>query len=474
MSNSKREFEGEEKGNGMDSSPRINYSTRIHISYGLGGFFDNFLTAAFTIRIIGFYEDEILLPIVLVGIAFFLYGIWNMFNDPFAGSLSDRNTRFTKRWGRRFPWFIISGILCAISYIFIFTVPNTETLTAFFWLLITICIFDFMFSLWMTNWLALFPDKFRSDKERTKVGGFSTVFGQLGIAFGMLVPPLFITYGNIESYITSAIIVVLIGVFIILLMIPGMHEDKDLRDRALLVANERDNSESLFQILKFAIKQKNFIVYLIAYLAQLVLMVLMLGSVYYLVRYVLGMPAEVEMIISAAFLVGSLISVPLWVWLGRKLGNRKVYLIGTSVVVVILTPLLFVSDIIAVVISTILVGIGIGALWTLMYPCFSDVIDEIVVKTGKRQEGIYTGIRTFFGRLSIVVQAISIAVVHELTSFIPGAETQTDLALWGIRVILALIPIIFYIVAFFFIWKVYDLTPEKVHKIQVQLKELNL
>lgn len=109
-----------------------------------------------------------------------------------------------------------------------------------------------------------------------------------------------------------------------------------------------------------------------------------------------------------------------------------------------------------------------------MYPCFSDVIDEIVVKTGKRQEGIYTGIRTFFGRLSIVVQAISIAVVHEITSFIPGAEIQTDLALWGIRVILALIPMIFYIVAFFFMWKVYDLTPEKVQKIQVQLKELNL
>lgn len=257
-------------------------------------------------------------------------------------------------------------------------------------------------------------------------------------------------------------------------MIPGMHEDKDLRDRALLVVKERNKSDSIFQILKFAIKQKNFIVYLIAYLAQLVLMVLMLGSVYYLVRYTLGMPADVEMIISAAFLVGSLISVPLWVWLGRKLGNRKVYLIGTSLVVVILMPLLFVSDIIAVVISTILVGIGIGALWTLMYPCFSDVIDEIVVKTGKRQEGIYTGIRTFFGRLSIVVQAISIAVVHEITSFIPGAEIQTDLALWGIRVILALIPMIFYLVAFFFMWKVYDLTPEKVQKIQVQLKELNL
>ncbi|TFG04076.1 MAG: hypothetical protein EU539_11620, partial [Promethearchaeota archaeon] len=57
-------------------------------SYGLGGFFDNIYSAAFSVRVIAFYEDEVLLPILLVSIAFVLYGVWNMFNDPLLGHLS--------------------------------------------------------------------------------------------------------------------------------------------------------------------------------------------------------------------------------------------------------------------------------------------------------------------------------------------------------------------------------------------------
>ena len=56
------------------------------LSYSLGGFLDNFFSAAFTIRVIGYYEDEILLPIVLVSLSFVIYGLWNMFNDPLIGT----------------------------------------------------------------------------------------------------------------------------------------------------------------------------------------------------------------------------------------------------------------------------------------------------------------------------------------------------------------------------------------------------
>ena len=109
-----------------------------------------------------------------------------------------------------------------------------------------------------------------------------------------------------------------------------------------------------------------------------------------------------------------------------------------------------------------------------MYPTFSDVIDEIVVKTGKRNEGIYTGIRTFFGRASNIIGALTIAIVHIATNYVPSAATQEPLAQFGIRIIMALIPMIFYFLAFILMWKVYDLTPEKVKKIQEELKAKEL
>ena len=453
---------------------RKTYSTAIHTSYGMGGFFDNFFSAAFTIRVIGFYEDEILLPIILIGVAFILYGIWNMFNDPITGYLSDRKTRFITRWGRRYPWFIVAIVPYTLFYLLIFTVPSFNTLIAFFWLLFTICMFDFFYSLWMTNWLALFPDKFRSVKERTKVGGLSTLLGQVGLTLGMLIPPIFIDYGNVGSYAISGVVVLLIGLISGFLMIPGMREDKELRERAIKMIDEEEERESFFQVLKFAMKQKNFVVYVFVYLAQMMLFMLVLGSVQYWVRYILKEGEIIEMMISAAFLVGSVISVPLWVFLGRKLGNQKVYMYGSILPAIIFTSFFFISDIIGTIIGTALLGITIGAIWTLMYPTFSDVIDEIVVKTGKRKEGIYTGIRTFFGRSSNILGAIVFATVHIVTSYAPGGSDQTGLALFGIRVIMALVPMIFYFISFLLMWKVYDLKPNKVQLIKEELNRLNL
>ncbi|MBD3256222.1 MAG: MFS transporter [Candidatus Lokiarchaeota archaeon] len=458
---------------GKDSRS-IKHSSWIHNSYSIGGFLDNFLTGAFTVRVIGFYEDEVLLPIILVGIAYVIYGFWNMINDPLAGFISDRPTRFTRRWGRRFPWFIVSAIPCAIIYFLIFTVPPGNVIILFFWLLIMLCLFDLFFSFWTINWNAIYPDKFRSNKERTRVAGLYTIWGMVGLALGMLLPPMFITYGDQSSYVNAALLVMVISVLCVLLMIPAMREDKEIIDRVLRVSVEDQEEQLFLKTLKTGVKQKNFMAFLIVYLAQMVLTVLMLSSFYYWVRYILNMEAETEIFLSAAFLIGGMLSVPLWVKMGRKFGNKKAITIGAGLTTLLFIPFLFVSTLALTILSAILLGIGVGAIWTLRVPAFSDVIDEIVTKTKVRNEGIYYGIMTFFGRLSIIIGAVTIAIVHELTNYSPGAEMQTPMALWGIRVIIALVPMIFYFIGFLVIWKIYDLNVDKVNKVQKELKELNL
>jgi GPH family glycoside/pentoside/hexuronide:cation symporter len=449
----------------------MKYSSKIHLSYALGSFLDNFIATAFIIRVLGFYETEIFLPVALISIAYIIYGIFNAINDPIIGYFSDRNTRFTKRWGRRFPWFAAAIIPSTIIYLFIFTVPTSETLNIFFWLLLTICLYDLFFSMWSINWLAIFPDKFRSLEERTKVGGLITLCGLIGMAFGMVLPPLFIRYGDVSSYILSALIVFIISLVAAGLMFPGMREDQDMIDRAL---RQEEKKISFFKSLKSGLKQKNFTVYLYVYLSVSLIYMLTLGSLYYWVRYILRMGAEVEILISAGFLLGSVVSVPVWVYLARKFGNRKIYIFGNLLTTICYIPLLFISDLISAIICAAILSFAISSMLTLLYPFFSDVIDDLVVKTGTRQEGIYTGIRTFFGRLSFIIGAVVFAAVHTLTSFNPEVEVQPPSALWGIRIIMALIPMIFCFIAFLLLWKLNDLTLENVNQIKQKLNEMNL
>ncbi len=460
-------------------SEKSKYSRFVYISYGIGGFVDNFFTAAFTVRVIDFYENELLLTIFWVGLAFVIYGIWNMINDPLLGWISDKKFSFTKRWGRRFPFFAAGALSFVWVYLFIFTVPFTDEIGMFIWLLITICLFEFLYSMFIVNYLSLFPDKFRSIAERTRAGAQNTAWGVLGIALGVLIPPLIIVYGDVSSFIIAALVVSIIGFIMAILSLSGMKEDEELIERQLRILEEQKEKDSFWKVLSYGIKDKNFLAYVLIALGHAVMTVMMLASLPYWNKYIIGSSdPELETVMAAGFLVAVLISVPIWTKIGRKIGNKKAVTYGTLITTILFFPLFFVSDILSTTIIIALIGIGIGCFWVLMYPTFSDVVDDIVVRTGKRNEGALTGIRIFFERISIIIQAVSFAVIHPLTGYragaVPGQNSQTLLAQFGIRLLMAGIPMAFYFLAFLLIWKAYKLDKAKVEENSELLKQKQL
>jgi len=144
------------------------------------------------------------------------------------------------------------------------------------------------------------------------------------------------------------------------------------------------------------------------------------------------------------------------------LGNRKGLIYGMFITSLIFIPMLFISNLLLTIINVIFLGFGIGAFWTLMYPAFSDVLDENVLLTRRRREGTYNGIRMFFGRFAAVLTGILIPLIHVLTNYQEGALTQPPLAVFGIRITMVLIPMVFYLISSILLWRFYDLTQQKV------------
>jgi GPH family glycoside/pentoside/hexuronide:cation symporter len=110
----------------------------------------------------------------------------------------------------------------------------------------------------------------------------------------------------------------------------------------------------------------------------------------------------------------------------------------------------------------------------VMTPALADVIDEIVVKTGKRNDGIFMGFRAFFGRLAFAVQAISFWIVHELTGFDGSVDDQIPSVIFGIHLHTGLFPAIFLIIGILVFWILNDLNPEKVESNKRHLAEKGL
>ncbi|MBD3254127.1 MAG: MFS transporter [Candidatus Lokiarchaeota archaeon] len=457
----------------------ITHSKAHMASYGLGATINQFLHMAFVSLGFYFYEVEIGLNVWLTSLGYILFAIWNAANDPLVGYLTDKPFKFTKRWGRRFPWMIIGGIPWILSYILIFLPPNVDpesgALFIFLWLVFTTCLFDTLLSVWWVNYYSLYPDKFRSAEERRSASGIITPIGIIGVALGGIVPPLFIRYGDTQSFVIQAIVVVLICFLLFLLAIPGFRDDKASIERYMKKIEEQTEKENFFKSLKNSLKHKSFVVYIVLTTFFFALAYCIQASIPYVVRFILKESSSSQIILQVAFLIGALVSIPFWIKFANKINdNRKILIISSGLVVIFTIPLTFLTGVFILFIILFLWGVSYGGMWAMLRVVIADVIDESIAMTGKRKEGVYNGIYQFFGRIAIILQAITFAIIHMLTGFEEGVATQSMEAIWGIQLHFGIIPALYLLVGVLIFWKYYDLTTERLEFCHNKIKELGL
>ncbi|MFX0049033.1 MAG: MFS transporter, partial [Candidatus Hermodarchaeota archaeon] len=396
----------------------VRHSKLNMASYGFGNFMNEFIAMAFGTYAFYFYEVELHLNVVLVGIGFFLYAIYNAINDPIVGFLTNRPFKFTKRFGRRFPWILIGGVPFILSYVLIFTPPSLNEWLLFGWLIFTTCLFDTFASIFWVNFSSLFPDKFRSVKERRKATGLQIPVGLVGVALGAILPPLFVDFGVPSTYILQAGIVILVSLIALGAAIPGVRDDQDAVDKYLESHTKREKGPPFFKSLGTALKQKSFVAFIVSYTLYRTLVQSMTASVPYVVDNLLGLDEKASIPIFAAFLIGALISTPIWVLAAHKTNNNKLVMLLCGLLMGIFTiPLIFLEDLFWVVVALLIWGLSIGGYWAMIAPVLADVVDESVVRLKKRQEGVYAGFQQFFGRLAIFFQALSFTLAHVITGF---------------------------------------------------------
>jgi GPH family glycoside/pentoside/hexuronide:cation symporter len=305
--------------------------------------------------------------------------------------------------------------------------------------------------------------------------GIVTPIGIVGISLGGIVPPLLITYGVPSTFIIQAGVVSIISLIMLILGIPGWRDDPDSVEKYLEKYEKEKEEESFFKSMINTFHQRSWVLLLIIYLTWQVLTFCVQASVPYLMRFVLKMEASAQLFLQVGFLIGAVISIPIWVKLANKINdNKKVYVIAGVILVIFSIPLSLIANYFILIILFILWGVGLGGFWALNRIILSDVVDEAVVNTGKREEGIYSGIFMFFNRLAIIIQVVIFAIVHTMTGFVEGADSQSAQAQWGIQLHIGIIPAIVLLVGTLLFWKFYDLTPTRIEDVQSRLKDMGL
>jgi GPH family glycoside/pentoside/hexuronide:cation symporter len=446
------------------------HSVSIIISFQLGNLVWFMVNQGFRMRIYGYNENVLYINSMLFLIAFAIFTIYNMFNDPIIGHLCDRSTRFVKRWGKRFPFILMGAIPFSFMLLFIFTNPFVVSeMIAFVWLLIFMLLFDTFFSLMDVNRWGLFPKKFVSDQDRKRAGFIEAILDTIGIALGFLIPMIILDPAVLGKtgigYSVQALAISIFSFIFVLLMIPGIREPKEVRERQLRL--DQFKHTNIFEDLKIAWKNKHFMGYLILFVCYSITMGGIMGLMATFAEEIIGWGG----IMGEAAFIGYLIFVPLtapiWFRISNKIGARKVLVIGSTILAVSGVPLLFASSGIAGFLLTFIVaslaGMIDGAIESMNSPIFASVVDKTALEKKTREEGLYRGIVVFFQRTSYFVWLF----LFEILKIFTGLQL-------GLRIYMSLFPLVVMAIGAFAFMRLYKISQEELEQNIKELEKLNI
>jgi GPH family glycoside/pentoside/hexuronide:cation symporter len=390
----------------------------------------------------------------LVTGGFILWGLWNAFNDPLIGYLSDRTKT---RWGRRIPWMAGATIPLAIVMVLLFTPPidlNSPSINFLYFMLILI-LFDTTYTAFNLNYNAIFSEMFVTKEARAAVGKVRISLVMVALIFAFLLPTLIIenilgydvdtlipdpnTLGQYQLTGIIAAIIICITYFTILKW--GVKEPKH-------ISKDAETAMSFTKTLKNTFKNKSFQWFLVPALGTWIVINILPTLAPLFMTHALDIedPIIIGLLLALEFIVAAA-STPLWEKIRNVKGARMAGLIGIATWIVPIALFAFSFSIEMAFIVQIFNGIGLGGGLYFYDQCIAEIIDEDEITHGTRRSGIYYAIFNFFIRLSSIINFFLIGIVfstNDWYNYTPNPGINTIL---GLQILMGVYPAIMLIIS---------------------------
>jgi len=381
-----------------------NLSFWTKVVYGSG---DWSLSSFVTLRQIFyaiFLTDAVGLEPRLASLAALLGIIWDAVNDPLVGTLSDR---VRTRWGRRRPFLLLFSLPFGAGFLLLWWAPPWQSqLGLMVHVTLAYMISDTLQSLVSVPFYALTPDMTSDYDERTRLIGYRMLFNLLASLAAAVSAPLIVDgalaagFTLRQGYLTVAAVFGGLAAVPFLLMFFVVRERFD--DVAVQSLSVRDVLRSAWRNVPFRYATGIYILNWITFdLVGLMLPFLLVywvagGDLLATVR-VFGSGVALESVVLGLMLVTAVAALPIWTWLAGVIGKRLAYVAGMSFWALVQMLIIFVQpgQLAFILVLSVLAGLSVSTAHVLPDAIFPDVIEWDELRTRRRREGGYYGLKNF-------------------------------------------------------------------------------
>lgn len=445
-------------------------SRAVSLAWAGGTLGSSTLLGALGLLVLFYLTEYLGLAPATAGALIFVSRLWDIGAALWVGQWSDRSR---SRHGRRAPFMFAGGPVCALGYVALFAAPAAlagHALEA--WVLLALLLWATGYSLFVVPYLAVPAEITDQPRQRTTMMAYRVVFVTLaGLNVAMLGPALIKAFGSGRAgYLGMAqvqagiVLLAMCGCAVVVARASasGARADTDAKaeaDDATVAADTMPRAAGRaargvarpWGEARAVLAYRPFRVYLVVKLCQLTATASTSAAMLYLARYVLGRDEGFLMRFGALQVLGTLLSLPLWTWLGRRYGKRDAYLgAGLCYALVSLswlpadaTEAGWITDA-----RLLLIGISATGLLVMGFALLPDIMAAHTRERGAALEGTMSALYSVVEKGTAALGPLLGGLLLEASGFVSAGgralpPTQPAAALTAIVALAAVLPAIF-------------------------------
>lgn len=402
------------------------------------------------------------LPVVATTLIIFIGKLWDAITDPIMGRISDK-TR--SRFGRRRIFFLIGAIPVLVSFVMLFYSFGMENVTVkIIYYTLAYMLFGTAFTIVMIPYNAILSDMTSDYNERTSFTTMRMIFSGGASLLAAVVPGIIIkALGSSQNgpaqkpgYLVMAII------FGVIFAASWFAAFLGTKEKDKLPEVEKMTVRSWLSVFS----NKAYRNFLGIFLSFQVAVDLMLALFIFYIDIVVLKYKSYEMIMGT-LLIFSVVFMIVMGALAKRKGKVFPVYIGIPIWIISMISFIWLDastpDIVLCILAALIaVGSAAGNLTT--WAMLTDIFDIDEIRTGKRREGIYSGLTTFLRKFASGVAVLLLGfglgafgfdqnqysvLKASADNFDPAVYAQTNVVA-GIKWMFVLIPLVLLTVCLIF------------------------
>ncbi|MEZ6034225.1 MAG: MFS transporter [Planctomycetaceae bacterium] len=415
------------------------------ISYGLGSAAPTLAHEFCGAFLLLFYTELAGLDPVWVGAALMFRMVLDALIDPWIGCWSDQ-TRSAA--GRRRPWIIAGSVPGLVFLMLLFAVPEGGPWFHMIYLTIASSLMAVCFSAVSIPHMAMAFEISESPRERVRLVGYRNFVESLCSLLALLSGPIALGFvGNTflgkvlsraDCYGMAAGMILILGTLTAVFSFRGTRE-------ALTEVTE--SQVSLVRAFMETFGNRLFRTLVLAYCLLVIANRTALAQLFLLLEYFHGKSGDATIPLLLAFYAGSLLSMPIWIIAGPRIGRITCLMIS-----MIVWPFTYAAlaafrwpEIVLLVISFVM-GASFAGILAMLGALVPDTLDAGRIQNGQRREGLHASVISLTLQFGLGAGYLVTGLALQFAGYRGGTKPTSEVVM-GLRLSTAGFPLILSVAA---------------------------